>query len=127
MVLGKYSRTAKLALKRVGQETTILRESGGTENGYGKTDDSWNDPETVGTWYAHMSYNYRSDRPEQNYTGTGERDEDTPVFLFPKEADLENGDRVTQGGLTFEITADPVEYPTHYVARSQKVRDNGQD
>lgn len=122
MGLTRYARSFRLAIQRTGSVATIYRESAGTTNKYGKTDGNWDNPTTVGRWYVHKSYTFRSDRPEQKYTGGGERDEDTPVFLVPKVADIQNGDRIEdQNGTQFEITADPVSYDTHYEVRTQKV------
>lgn len=121
MSLGRYSRSIRIALKRVGQEAKIIREGDTTPNGYGKVDGRWDDPVYVGSWRAWRSYSYRSDRPQQEHTGAGERDEDTPVFFLPDNADIQNGDRIVYDGTEYEVTSDPVSYQTHYECRTTKV------
>lgn len=121
MSLDRYAKRVTRALQRAGKPTTVYRETSGTANNYGKKDGEWNNPTEVGTWNAFISYSYRSDSPEQVYTGTGERDQETPKIHFPIAADVQDGDRVEQNGRTFEITSEPVEYQTHYEANSIRV------
>lgn len=121
MSLSRYSRTVKLGLKRIGTQTTVYRPSGGSTNGYGKTDGEWENPNQVGTWYSYRSYNYKSDKPEQQYTGSGEFDEDTPVFIMSSDADVQDGDRLEHSGTRYEVMSDPVNFDTHYEIFTQKV------
>lgn len=109
----RHAKRAKLKIRRAGDTANILRESGGTENGYGKT--------TGGTWdkvateYAVPDFNSGSDFQENSVTG-GSRDVSSPTFRFSHDSVIQDGDRFVTDGIEYEIqTIAP--YYTHKLAQ----------
>ena len=118
MILPAKRRAATVAISRFGEECVISEPSGGSTNGYGKTDG-----ETFGSLATESVvrvYGGRGSEPGQSrYTG-GRLPADSPLLLFRHDTAAQEGFRVTYNSDTYEIDS-LTRYPSHIEATTTLV------
>lgn len=113
----RHQTRVKSQLRQKGLQATILRETGTTENDFGKSDDGeW---EPVGSCYVVPDYNSGSSATQSHSMG-GEVDVHSPQLTLPYDTDAKDGDRVRIDDTVFEIQT-IVPYPTHKTASAVTV------
>lgn len=111
------SASAAALIRQMGRSCSILRaETTGTDT-YRNPKKEWNKVAT-----ERVVRLYPSDRlwSEQMNTVAGEIDEDNPIFVFRREADIEDGDKIVYDGTEYRIQSISV-VSSHARATGQKV------
>lgn len=103
-------------IRRMGSEATILRETIGAENGFGKKARSWS---TVATEDVVVDVSGGSAMERLNLSeGIGYQLQ--PVLYFSSGTDVRENDRVRVDGILYDMD-EPVVLPTHTVASATQV------
>lgn len=118
------SAAAAAIIAQTGESCDIQRSSASGSDAYNNPTLSWS---SVGTETVARVYPFLRMWPEQQDSPSGEIDEDNPVLMLRRDADLEDGDRIVwHDGLD---AADQIKYrvrsitemPTHLRVRAQKI------
>lgn len=115
---------ATAIIHQVGEACDIQRSSASGSDAYRNPTLSWS---SVGTETVAKVYPFLRMWPEQRDSLSGELDEDNPVLMARKDADIQDGDKIVwHNGLD---PADQIEYrvrsitpmATHLRVRAQKI------
>ncbi|UBF22599.1 SPP1 gp16-like head completion protein [Halorubrum tailed virus 25] len=118
MILPARETAAKIAISRFGLEASIFQplDTDGVANGYGKKrEDEWEQISTESVVRV-----YERGAPRQSRAEGGRYRMESPVLLFMRDSEIEEGYRVSYESALYEVDSLTF-YPSHIEAETTSV------